>query len=157
RFRGRQRNLTLGPVITDPKVMLVGKGAIGAPMTLAQARVLAAEALQQAKSGTDPCAAKRHRREEELAKERDTLRALCEKYVKMEGGRLRTVSQRRSDLALLCDSGLGRRPVGDIRRTEVTNTLDTIAENNGPVRADRVLSGLKTLFAWHAGRTDFVS
>jgi integrase len=157
RFRSLPRNLTLGPVITDPKVVPAAAGVLGAPMTLAQARELAARALREAKSGTDPCAAKRHQREAERNAESDTLRALCAKYLKMEGPRLRTLSQRTSDLTLLCDNGLGRLPVADIRRTQVTNTLDHIAENNGPVRADRVLSALKTLFAWHASRTDFVS
>ena len=35
--------------------------------------------------------------------------------------------------------------------------LDHIADNNGPVRADRVLSATKTLLAWHAERSDYVS
>src|SRR5262249_15485575 len=71
--------------------------------------------------------------------------------------RLRTLSQRRSDLELLCASPLGRQPIDQINRGQFTRVLDHIADHNGPVRADRVLSALKTLLSWHAERSDYIS
>src|SRR5262245_31415918 len=158
RFRGLQRKLTLGPC-------LIGRGVaepttapeIGTPLSLHAARSLCADALRRASSGSDPAAAKQRKRQEERAAESDTLRALCDKYLRMEGPKLRTLAQRKSDFDLICDSVLGRLPVGDIKRSQVTNVLDHIHDNNGPVRADRVLSAVKTLLNWHAERSDFIS
>ena len=100
-----------------------------------------------AKSGTDPAAAKQRQRQEQLAAESDTLQAIAQEYLRREGPRLRTLSQRRSDLELLCASALGRLPVAEITRGQYTRVLDHIADHNGPVRADRVLSAPKTLLA----------
>ena len=104
-----------------------------------------------------PPAAKQRQRQEQLAAESDTLRAISEEYLRREGPRLRTLSQRRADLELLCASVLGRLPVAEIKRGQYTRVLDHIADHNGLARADRVLSAAKTLLNWHAGRSDFIS
>jgi integrase len=158
RFRGLQRKLTLGPCLVERGVAEPASAPETAtPLSLHAARSLCAEALRQARSGNDPAAAKQRKRQEELAAEADTLQALSEEYLRREGPKLRTLSQRRSDLELLCASVLGRLPVDQIKRGQCTHVLDRIADHNGPVRADRVLSALKTLLAWHAERSDFVS
>ena len=128
------------------------------PLSLAAARELATKALREAKSGkTDPAAEKTRKRQQERAAESDTLNAIAQEYLRREGPRLRTCNQRRADLELLCASGVGRLPVGEITRGQFTRALDHIADNNGLARADRVLSAAKTLLNWHAGRTDYVS
>jgi integrase len=158
RFRSVQRKLTLGPVLTE-RGATVEPGItpeIDTPLSLSAARQLAATALRQAKSGNDPAAAKQRRRQEELAAESDTLKAISDEYLRREAARLRTVSQRRSDLELLCASALGRLPVAQITRGQFTRALDHVADRNGAMRADRVLSATKTLLAWHAARSDYV-
>ena len=85
------------------------------------------------------------------------LENIAAEYLRREGPRLRTLSQRRSDLDLICASVLGRLPVAEITRGQYTRVLDYIADNNGPVRSDRCLSALRTLLSWHAMRSDFVS
>ena len=60
-------------------------------------------------------------------------------------------------MELLCAGTLGRLPIGEITRGQYTRALDHIADHNGLVRSDRVLSAAKTLLSWHAGRSDFVS
>jgi len=67
------------------------------------------------------------------------------------------LSQRKADLELLCESSLGRMPVAEIKRGQYHRVLDRIADERGPVRADRVLAAVKRLLAWHADRSDFVS
>ncbi len=156
RYRGLQRKLTLGPVAAgggEPEAA----PELDTPLSLAAARELATKALRQAKSGSDPAAAKQRQRQEQLAAESDTLQAIAEEYLRREGPRLRTVGQRCSDLELLCASALGRLPVAEIKRGQFTRVLDHIADHNGPVRADRVLSAVKTLLAWHAERSDYVT
>ena len=44
--------------------------------------------------------------------------------------------------------------MADIRRSAFGRVLQRIADDNGPVRADRVLSALRTLLKWHAGQSD---
>jgi integrase len=158
RFRGLQRKLTLGPCLGGGEQgEPTDTPELDTPLSLAAARELATKALRQARAGADPCAAKQRRRQEERAAESDTLAALAAEYLRREGPRLRTLNQRRSDLELLCASVLGRLPVAEITRGQYTRVLDHIADHNGPVRSDRCLSALRTLLAWHAKRSDFIS
>jgi integrase len=163
RFKGGQRKLTLGPCLLGAGAGEQGEPTdapeLNTPLSLAAARELATKALRQARSGADPCAAKQKARQEELAAESDTLGAIAAEYLRREGPKLRSLKQRESDLALLCASGgLGRLRVAEIGRGKYTHVLDHIADHNGPVRADRVLSALRTLLTWYAKRDDdFVS
>jgi integrase len=158
RYRGVQRKLTLGPCLVERGVIEpANTPETATPLSLLAARELATKALRQAKAGSDPAAAKQRQRQEQLAAESDTLRSVADEYLRREGPRLRTLNQRRSDLMLLCASALGRLPLAEIKRGQFTRVLDHIADNNGPVRADRVLSALKTTLAWHAERSDYVS
>jgi integrase len=158
RFRGLQRKLTLGPCLIEHN----GEGEpdtspeIDTPLSLAAARELATKAQRQAKSGTDPTEGKRKRKEEQRAAEADTLRAVCEEYLRREGPRMRTVGQRRADLELFYPA-LGRLPIDQIRRGSFVRALDHVADTRGVVRADRALSALKTVLGWYAQRTDYVS
>jgi integrase len=158
RFRGLQRKLTLGPCLTEKGVAEPANAPQnGTPLSLAAARELATRALREARSGHDPVVAKQRAKAAERAAESDTFENIVQEYLRREGPRLRTVSQRRSDLDLLCASVLGRQPIAEIKRGQYTRELDHIADNNGPVRADRVLSALRTLLSWYAARSDFVS
>ena len=159
RFRGLQRKLTLGPClierngeaepIEDPKT--------DTPLSLAAARELCTKALRQAKAGQDPAALKQKKRADALAAGADTLQAIAGEFLRRRGPELRSFSQRKADLDLICSTVLGRQPVDQIKRGQYTRELDRIADERGPVRADRVLSALGTLLHWHAGRSDFVS
>jgi len=126
-------------------------------LTLAAARELAARAKREAKGGVDPTAQKRKQRVARRATEANTLQAVAEEYLKREGKKLRTLSQRRADLELLYRR-LGRQPITEIRRSQYGRALDHIADHNGPVRSDRCLAALTRLLNWHASRDDdFVS
>jgi integrase len=160
RYRGLQCKLTLGPCLTERGVAESDTTPeLDTPLSLAAARELATKALRQAKAknGRNPAAEKQRQRQEEWAGESDTLSAIAAEYLRREGSRLRTLSQRKSDLDLLCASVLGRQPVAEIARGQYTRILDHIADNNGPVRADRCLSALRTLLSWHSARSDFIS
>jgi integrase len=155
RYRGRPTKLTLGSLLDGAREPDVAP-ELDTPLSLAAARELATKALREAKAGLDPAARKRKRRADQRAAEADTLRAIAEEYLRREGPRLRTLNQRRSDLELLYGS-LGRLPIHEVRRGQYHRALDHIADERGPVRADRVLAALKRLLAWHADRSDFIS
>jgi len=157
RFRGRPTKLTLGSVLIEPGAEPNTPPELGAPLGLRAARELAAKALREVAAGIDPAALKRKKRADQRAAEADTLQAISEEFLRREGPRLRTLSQRKADLELLCESSLGRMPVAEIKRGQYHRVLDRIADERGPVRADRVLAAVKRLLAWHADRSDFVS
>lgn len=46
------------------------------------------------------------------------------------------------------------RPIGSIRRRDVTELLDDIQDRNGAVQADAVLAQLSAMFNWYASRGD---
>jgi hypothetical protein len=153
RFRGAPRKLTLGPFLADGQHGADAEPELDTPLTLAAARELATRAKRQARGGVDPTAAKRKQRVAQRAAEADTLQAIAEEYLRREGSALRTLSQRRADLELLYKP-LGRQPVSDIKRSQYRRELDRIADERGPVRADRVLAALTRLLNWHAVRDD---
>jgi integrase len=154
-FAGKQSKLTLGGYLADGQHGADAEPKLGGPLSLAQARVLAAQAKLQVKGGTDPAAAKRklHFIQGEAAA--NTLGAIAQEYLKREGPALRSLVQRQSDLELLCRGPLGKLPVGEIRRSHYRTVLDRIADENGPVRSDRCLSALTRLLNWHASRDDY--
>jgi integrase len=162
RYRGLQRKLTLGPCLTERGLVeTVTTPELDTPLSLASARQLATTALREAKAGADPCVEKQRKRQQALAGESDTLESTTAEYLRREGGRLRSLKQRTSDRDLLCSKlgklpALGKLPVAEIGRGLYTRALDFIADERGPVRADRVLSAAKSLLNWHAGRGDYV-
>jgi integrase len=156
RYRGTARKLTLGPFLAGNGQEPDAEPELDTPLSLAAARVLATKALRQAKGGVDPTAAKRKQRVIQHAAEADTLANIAEEFLRRAGAGLRTLSQRRADLELLCET-LGRMPVSEIGRGQYTRIFDRIADERGPVRADRVLAATKRLLNWHSERSDFIS
>jgi integrase len=155
RFGGTSCKLTLGRFLADGQHRADAEPEIGAALTLAGARELAARAKRQAKGGIDPAGVQRKQRLAQREAEANTLAAIAAEYLKREGKGLRTFSQRQSDLELLCRGALGKLPVNEIRRSHYRNALDRIADENGPVRSDRCLAALTRLLNWHASRDDY--
>ena len=155
RFRGVPRNLTLGPVLIESRkgeqfVATEAPPALDTPLTLADARALATNALRQAKSGIDPAALKRQQKSD--APGDDTVRSVGVEYLKRHA-HLRSIAQREHDLELLC-KGLGARPIASVKRSDLVRLQDKIEAERGPASADRVGSTWGNLAAWHASRVD---
>lgn len=150
RCGGKPRKLTLGRV------------------TLKAARKAAGDALNEAAEGRDPAAAKQKRVEERHAVEADTFKAVVEKYLTLVCGmkrdgdavtftgknKLRTAARRHADLERLVLPTLGKKPITEIRRSQITALLDEIQINNGEVAADRTLALIRKIMNWHATRAD---
>jgi integrase len=121
-----------------------------AGLTLRTARKEAKAILGAVAKGNDPLG---ERRKAERA-ESDTLRAIVEEYLTREGGRLRSIGERRAALARHALPKLGARQIGDITRTDIVRLLDRIADQSGAPMADHVLAYLRRVMTWHASRTD---
>ena len=100
--------------------------------------------------GTDPLA---ERRKAAMA-DGNTFESIAEEFLTREGGKLRTIKERRAVLDRLVFPRLGARQIGDIRRTDLVRLLDRIEDENGPVMADMVLAYVGRVMNWHAGRSD---
>jgi integrase len=155
RYRGRPRKLTLGPVLIEDRAREVNPDSgtvpvIDTPLTLTDARWLAAQALRQVKSGIDPAAVKQAALRNDLPD--DTVKAISEEYVRRHG-HLRSLRQREYDLTLINQS-IGFRPIASIKLSDVVRLVDKVEESNGPAAADRCRSTWQILAGWHAGRSD---
>jgi len=84
----------------------------------------------------------------------DTMRVICEDYMKREGSRLRTAPWHKWALEGYVYPTLGDRPIAEIRRSEISRWLDQIEEGSGAVMADRTLAIVRRIMNWHAARSD---
>ncbi len=143
RANGKPVKLTIGPW---PKV------------SLHDARVAAAEALKQVKLGNDPARARQDAKIKADAAQAATVTATCERYLTLEGKKLRTVDQRVSILRRLVYPALGAMPIETVKRSDIVRLLDKVETHSGPRMADVTLATLRRIFHWHETRTDdFVS
>jgi hypothetical protein len=112
-------------------------------LSLAGARTRADEVRAAVASGHDPrlIAA-------------DTLKAVCDEYMRRDGSRLRSADWRQGVLDRHIYPTLGTRPIAEIRRSEIVRLLDQIETESGPAMADKTLGILRKVMNWHAARSD---
>jgi integrase len=131
RHRGRLRRLTLGDATAIP---------------LAEARTRAKDAIRDASNGADPAADKQaHRQAETIA---DLVADYLEKHAK------RKKRSWREDARILTTYVLPtwkHRAIADIRRRDVRDLLDPIAER-APVMANRALACVRKMLAFAVDR-----
>jgi integrase len=119
-------------------------------LPLDKARREARKIIGAVAEGRDPLTERR----KEAAEAANTLRSVAEEYFAREGGRLRTIDQRRATFERLIFPKFGTRQIDSIRRSEIVRLLDRIEDESGPVMADHTLAYLRRLMTWHAGRSD---
>jgi integrase len=123
-------------------------------MTLADARKAAANAQHELARGNNPARARQDSKIAADAARSNTLTAVCENYLKREGGRLRTIDQRVSILRRLIYPVLGDKPINAVKRSDIVAMLDRVEDRNGPRAADVALAILRRIMRWHATRDD---
>src|SRR5262249_41027437 len=84
----------------------------------------------------------------------ETVRWLCELYLKREGGQLRSLEARRRTLERLVLPQIGNVPLSALRRSQIVRLLDKIQDQQGDRAADLALAYLRRSFNWHASRVD---
>jgi hypothetical protein len=144
RYGGRTRKLTL-------------PGALA----LKAARKAASDAIFEVSQGRDPGAAKKVTKQAQRTALDNTFDSVAETYLKIEGGRMRSGKWRTDILRRYVYPTLGKRPIADIKRSEIIKLLDKIeagelavSKTGGAVMADRTLAVVRRVFAWYAPRTD---
>ncbi|MBF9029761.1 integrase arm-type DNA-binding domain-containing protein [Rhodobacterales bacterium HKCCE3408] len=129
RWRGKPKKLTLGrwPV-----------------MGVAEARKAATEALGTLTEGTDPGAVKKAA---ELA-DRDNVASLIETFSARHLSKLKSGDHARQFLDRFVVAAWGDRKVGEIKRRDVIELLDEIADSGRGTTANRVLAHTRKFFNW---------
>lgn len=122
--------------------------------TLAAARKLATDVLYNVERGIDPAGEKKETRAKAAAARADTVRSLCENYLRREADKIRTGRERGLILARLVFPEIGDVPLSELKRSHLVAMLDKIEDENGTKMSDLVLAFLRRIFAWHASRVD---
>jgi hypothetical protein len=88
---------------------------------LVDARRAATAVLAEVAAGRDPRDAKRTAEEKAQLAAADTVRSVCESWLAREGRKLRTVEQRRYVFGKWIYPAFGGRPIGDVKRSEISS------------------------------------
>jgi integrase len=169
--KGKARKLTLGPLGDKA---CEGEPTVQRPLTLADARALAASMTRQIRQGIDPTVERRAERHTIKAaapsdKVEDVFADFMAKHVRKsrkgtpirestrrKTGRLLGLEPKDGDLGtwIVCKPASGvlaawhGRPVGGITKRDVLDLLAVIVGRGAPVGANRTLSALKQAFLW---------
>jgi integrase len=150
RFHGRNRKLTLGPVLVlRPGEADPGNGAL----TLAAARKGATDALHRLAQGFDPGEEKKQSYKPITGESFASVAEDCIARAKAEKS-IRSADQQLQTLRRLVFPTLGNRLIATIKRSEVVRLLDTISVEKGPTMADACLAIIGRVMKDHSRRND---
>jgi integrase len=174
----KAKKLTLGPLANEPND---DEPQIGRPLSLTQARVLAAGALEQVRRGIDPTHERRTEkaanRDEAISRSANTVdAAIIEFLTKYKGPKKRGLRDSTRNLTAYyfglkpdaekpgewIKTGAGvlkrwsGRPLASITQHDVQTLVDAIADG-APVSANRTLAALKTLFKFYVKRQSLLT
>jgi integrase len=145
---------TLGKWIGSPKG---GKLSVTAAIRIARER-----AEELAKPSSDPRPPRTRRLEEGLRGDgKETLTQVLARYVERQrrdrGDNFRTLDQVERALNRCVVPRIGKLAATELKRKHVIDMLDDIADQNGPIMADRVLSYFMSAWRWAADRDEDLS
>jgi integrase len=123
-------------------------------VSLKDARDFGRAAILKAKNGISVTEERREQQRKNEAARGSTFKAVAEEFLKRDGKELRSVDSRRKTLERLVYPPLGKRPIDEIRRTDIVRLLDKIEDESGPVMADRTPAYVRRILNWHASRSD---
>ncbi len=121
---------------------------------LAVARKLCADAMLEVAQGRDPSEAKKTAKAKALDASEDSVKAVCENYLKREGVKLRSIRAREVALQRLVYPTFGSQQIDTVKRSQIVRLLDHVEDEQGTRAADLVLAYLQRIMNWHAARTD---
>jgi integrase len=133
--------------------------AQGGTLTVRDAIVAADKLAKSIKSGRreDPRPERTRRLQDGDKPEGLTIGAMLdqfvERYLKKEA-KLRSADQIESAFERLVKPEIGNVGIYEIRRSHIVDMLDDVADENGPVMADRTLAYFRKACNWYAARDD---
>jgi integrase len=123
-------------------------------LSIEQARTLAKKRSWEVANERDPA----KEQQVERATASNTVSAIWDEYTKRELKSKRSCKEQTSSFDRLARPRIGNKPIYELKRGDIIKMLDTIADDNGAVMADRMLAYLGACFRWQQIRDeDFVS
>jgi integrase len=156
RVNDRSRKLTLGPVAALAK----GDPNPENALTLAVARIKAAEAIARVEQGHDPAAeklAKAWQQQQQQDASALTFQSVAEAYyarMAVEKKGMRSGNRQLADLARWVFPKLGKTPIASIRRSQVVALMDEIVRERGVTSADACLALMSKVMSDYAIRDE---
>ncbi|HTO83722.1 MAG TPA: integrase arm-type DNA-binding domain-containing protein, partial [Methylomirabilota bacterium] len=132
-----------------------------------KARTKALRLLAEIGDGGDPSARLRRERQQAAEGQAKTLQSVADRFFAEIGATegdeqsngkrrrkepLRTAKDVKRQLDRFLLARFGKQPVGEITRGDLIAMVDDIADNNGPIMANRALAWTKRLFRWAASK-----
>ena len=129
-------------------------GPFGSPWTVETARTEAKRLLGEVAAGRDPAGAKAEKRSEQKAGvvAKDSVRAAVAEWIKRDQADNRTVDEVRSRMEREVLPLWGDRPLTSIRKRDVIELVDGIADRGTRLAANRTLAAVKRFLNWAASR-----
>ncbi len=117
--------------------------------SLEEARQKARDALNAAKRGISPTEVKRHERAAQRERVANDFASVADDFIKRYARREnRTWKESQRILNRYVTPGWSKRPIGDIKKSDVVSMLDDIEDNSGIYMANRTLAVVRKLFNW---------
>ncbi|MGO8840784.1 MAG: tyrosine-type recombinase/integrase [Methyloceanibacter sp.] len=117
-------------------------------LTLEAARQKARDWVALIKKGIDPRVEQERQRQTELRKQRHTLSAVAEEYLKRHVAKQRTAKKTERAIRVELLPTLGARPIIEVTREEVKDLLRAIIDRPAPRMAELVYQHIRGIFAW---------
>ena len=115
-----------------------------------EARKRAIALLSEIGSGGDPSQRARRERAIQIDTVKATAAQFIDKHAKARGRRTWRETERIFNVYI--NPTLGRRPIRGVTRRDIIELLDNVADNRGPIMANRVLAAVRKLFNWAIAR-----
>src|SRR5262249_2357785 len=122
-------------------------------IALADARDRAQKWNNLISAGKDPARVEEKARKVQVDRDKTTVDAVLDVFVKRHASKLRTADQVDHALTYV-RARLGAMSIYDVRRSDIVDMLDHVEDKAGPAMADRVLAQLRKAFNWQAARDD---
>lgn len=143
RIAGKPHLKTLGRWSESPK---------GGDLSVLRALIVAQEDAKAVRDGKDPRPERTRRLEDGAKSPGEAVADMLDKYVarmRKDGG-LRSIEEIARIFDRLVKPAIGRMGLYECRRKHIADMLDAVADENGPVMADRTLSYTRKAFHWRA-------
>jgi integrase len=117
-------------------------------LSLDKARAWAKRTVGAVMDGRDPLDEERKARTAASS----TLKTIAEKFLEIEGKRLRSVDERRKLLERHVYPALGDKPIAQIQKSDIVSLLDRLRANTGERTAGLTYAYLSKVLRWHEMR-----
>jgi integrase len=117
-------------------------------LSLDKARAWAKRTIGAVMDGRDPLDEERKAR----TAASNTFKTIAEKYLEIEGKRLRSVGERGKLLARHVYPAIGDKPIDQIQKSDIVSLLDRLRKNSGERTAGLTYAYLSKVMRWHEMR-----